>query len=400
MDGEGDNVDLLNEPVFNTPPAAEQMKDQGQAEQNDQEDQDQEEQNDQEGGEEQEFIEPESLEGGAYPNAIQPIHEGGALPFDINTRYTVSSFFANKEVSDIFEKKGKVTSTTDRNELPSLFSLKNDFSTFTAKQKTTPVYILNSLSVKLAALITDDPTNFEKVSGTVTSTNYRKSFATYDNAKRTEVWTLVETIVRLYLVIYMCQKHASKDFIETFGNNKISSIEKTCEELLTMFDKVNNKPADVNLEDDIMTYQGVFYTYRAGETILTLLTDIGKAFLVEKYGIPYSLIHDSQNKYYFEDMFSFLAFMVHQSTPSSLPGTGSSPGPGTGTGFGSVPVPSTGTGPGSVPGPSTGPGSVPGPTTFARARTHILTGLRVPLSLFGGTRKLKVRKNNNTLKTQ
>ena len=396
MDGEGDNVELLNEPVFNTPPAAEQVEDQGQAEQNDQEDQDQdqEEQNDQEGGEEQEFIEPESLEGGAYPNAIQPIHEGGALPFDINTRYTVSSFFANKEVSDIFEKKGKVSSTADRNELPSLFSLKNDFSTFTAKQKTTPVYILNSLSVKLAALITDDPANFEKVSGTVTSTNYRKSFATYDNAKRTEVWTLVETIVRLYLVIYMCQKHASKDFTETFGNNKISSIEKTCEELLTMFDKVNNKPADVNLEDDIMSNQGVFYTYRAGETILTLLTDIGKEFLAEKYGIPYSLIHDSQNKYYFEDMFSFLAFMVHQSTPSSLPGTGSSPGPGTGTGPGSVPGTSTGTGTGSVPGP-------PPPTGFVRNRTHRLTGLRLP-NLFGrggGTRKLKVRKNN-TLKSQ
>jgi hypothetical protein len=392
MDGEGDNVELLNEPVFNTPPAAEQVEDQGQAEKNDQEDQ--EEQTDQEGEEEQEFVEPESLEGGAYPNAIQPIQEGGLLPSNINTRYTVSSFFANKEVSDIFEKKGKVSSTADRNELPSLFSLKNDFSTFTAKQKTTPVYILNSLSVKLASLITDDPTNFEKVSGTVTSTNYRKSFATYDNAKRTEVWTLVETIVRLYLVIYMCQKHASKDFTETFGNNKISSIEKTCEELLTMFDKVNNKPADVNLEDDIMTYQGVFYTYRDGETILTLLTDIGKAFLAEKYGIPYSLIHDSQNKYYFEDMFSFLAFMVHQSTPSSLPGTGSSPGPGTGTGPGSVPGTSTGTGTGSVPGP-------PPPTGFVRNRTHRLTGLRLP-SIFGrggGTRKLKVRKNN-TLKSQ
>jgi hypothetical protein len=379
MDGEGDNVELLNEPVFNSPPAAEQMKDQEQ-EQETKEDLDQE----------QEFVEPESLESGAYPNAIQPIQEGGFLPFNIAKRYTVSSFFSNKEVSDIFEKKGKLVSATDRSNLPSLFSLKNDFKSFTKLQQTTPVYILNSLSIKLAALISDDQNNFEMDKGTP----YRKVFATYDTAKRTEIWTLVETIVRLYLVVYMCQKHASTEFIKEFGNNKISSIEITCEILLTMFDKINPKPADPTLEDDIQDYHGIFYTYRAGETILTLLTDIGKAFLAEKYGIPYLSINDSQNNYYFANMFAYLEYLVHQTTPPS----------GTATGSGSVPGASTGTGFGSVLGVSTGtgPGSVPGPPTFVRNRTHRLTGLRLP-NLFGrggGTRKLGVRKNNNTLKSQ
>ena len=406
MDGEGDNVKLLKESVF-SPPAEEQMndleqetkKEQGKETKEDQE-KEQSQEKEQETKEEQEFVEPESLESGAYPNAIQPIQEGGFLPFNIAKRYTVSSFFSNKEVSDIFEKKGKLVSATDRSYLPSLFSLKNDFKSFTKLQQTTPVYILNALSIKLAALITDDQNNFEIVKGTITSTPYRKDFATYDTAKRTEIWTLVETIVRLYLVVYMCQKHASTEFIKEFGNNKISSIEITCEKLLIMFDKINPKPADPTLEDDIENYHGIFYTYRAGETILTLLTDIGRASLAEESGIEYLLIDDSGKYYYFPDMFAYLEYLVHQTTPPS--GTGIS----TGTAIGIGTAIGTGTAIG------IGSGSVPGPTPFVRRRIARLTGLRVRTGPYprhltraaprrgGGTRKLGVRKNNNTLKSQ
>ena len=362
MDGEGDNVELLNEPVFNSPPAAEQMEDQ----------------------EEQEFVDGVEEET-EYENAVQPqpIQDGGFLPDGIEKRITVQKYFSDKKVTEVFTNK--------RTYLPDLVSLKNDYSTFTDKQQTMPVYMLHSLSKKLASLITDIPTNFEKVSG-ITTTTYRKEFATYDNSKSIEIWTLVETIVRLYLIVYFCQKHESALFIKTFIENKTLSIEKASEELTEMFYKVNAKPDLVTNEDVLSPYTGIFYTYRAGETILTLLTDIGKSFIAEKYGIPYLLINNSQQKFYYEDMDSFLEFLLHKTTkpPSTGTSAGTIPGPSTGTGTGTVPVPSTGTGTGTVP--------VPGPPAFARARTHILTGLRLPL--FGGTRKLKVRKNNNTLKTQ
>ena len=367
MDGEGDNVELLNEPVFNSPPATEEVEDQ----------------EEQTGGqEEQEFVDGVEEET-EYENAVQPqpIQDGGFLPDGIEKRITVQKYFSEKKVTEVFTNK--------RTYLPDLVSLKNDYSTFTDKQQTIPIYMLHTLSKKLANLIVDITANLEKVSA-ISKSTYRKVFATYDAAKSIEVWTLVETIVRLYLIVYFCQKHESALFVKTFIENKTLSIEKASEELTEMFYKVNAKPDLATNEDALTPYTGIFYTYRAGETILTLLTDIGKSFIAEIYGIPYVLINDSQTKFYYEDMDSFLEFLLIKTTkpPSTGTSAGTIPGPSTGTGTGTVPVPSTGT----------GTGTVPGPPTFARARTHILTGLRLPL--FGGTRKLKVRKNNNTLKTQ